>query len=152
VLAIGVALVALVWVILLTMTPWLPGDVAVLIYGAGSFICHQLPERSFHLGAFQLPVCARCLGIYAGVALCASCWVMANARRLAIHRWSLTPTFAWWTVGIAALPTVVTVGLERIGAWPGSNGARAVAGAALGIGVALVVMTAVDRYAGSRVD
>jgi len=32
----------------------------------GYAICHQIPERSFHLGGHQLPLCARCTGIYMG--------------------------------------------------------------------------------------
>ena len=28
--------------------------------------CHQMPERSFFLGDYQFPVCARCTGIGAG--------------------------------------------------------------------------------------
>jgi uncharacterized membrane protein len=35
----------------------------------GYSICHQIPERSFHLGDHQLPLCARCTGTYIGVAL-----------------------------------------------------------------------------------
>ena len=35
----------------------------------GYSICHQIPERSFHLGGHQLPLCARCTGTYIGVAL-----------------------------------------------------------------------------------
>lgn len=30
----------------------------------GSSVCHQLGERSLHLGEYVLPVCARCTGIY----------------------------------------------------------------------------------------
>ncbi len=33
------------------------------IYGIGALICHQRPERSFHLWGAQLPVCARCAGL-----------------------------------------------------------------------------------------
>jgi hypothetical protein len=44
---------------------------AFVVYGAGSVLCHQLPARSFHLWATQLPVCARCTGIYAGGAIAA---------------------------------------------------------------------------------
>ena len=28
--------------------------------------CHQLPERSFFIGKYQMPICARCLGIIVG--------------------------------------------------------------------------------------
>ena len=28
--------------------------------------CHQMPERSFFIGGYQLPLCARCTGILAG--------------------------------------------------------------------------------------
>lgn len=32
----------------------------------GYAICHQIPERSFHIDGHQLPLCARCTGIYMG--------------------------------------------------------------------------------------
>lgn len=28
--------------------------------------CHQLPERSFFIGKYQMPICARCLGVIIG--------------------------------------------------------------------------------------
>ena len=28
--------------------------------------CHQMPERSFFIGGYQLPLCARCTGIVTG--------------------------------------------------------------------------------------
>src|SRR5437867_4112806 len=34
-------------------------------YLVGSLLCHQRPERSFFLWGSQMPVCARCMGIYA---------------------------------------------------------------------------------------
>jgi len=33
----------------------------------GSAVCHQMAERSFILQGQQLPVCARCTGIYSGI-------------------------------------------------------------------------------------
>ena len=31
------------------------------------FRCHQLSDRSFHICGFQLPLCARCTGIFLGL-------------------------------------------------------------------------------------
>jgi len=41
---------------------------AACVYATGSFVCHQRPERSFSLGGRQMPVCARCAGLYAAAA------------------------------------------------------------------------------------
>src|SRR5215475_7414277 len=41
------------------------------VYQIGSLVCHQLPNRSFYFWGSQLPVCARCTGLYVGAALAA---------------------------------------------------------------------------------
>jgi uncharacterized membrane protein len=143
VIAPALALTALAWLALLIVTPLAPSSIATLLYAAGAVICHQLPERSFHLAGFQLPVCARCLGIYAGAAAAASIHVLGV---FVAHssRWRLlSPAAARRVFLVSALPTVVTVALEWAGAWSGTNVVRAFAGVALGVGGALVVMSAV---------
>jgi uncharacterized membrane protein len=143
VIAPALALTALTWLALLIVTPLAPSAIATLMYAAGAVICHQLPERSFHLTGFQLPVCARCLGIYAGAAAAASIHVLgvfvADSARWRL----LSPATARRVFLVSALPTLVTVALEWAGAWSGTNVVRAMAGVALGIGGALVVMSAV---------
>ena len=46
---------------------------------AGSWVCHQLPERSPHLFGVQLPLCWRCTGILLG-ALALFLWVLAKKK------------------------------------------------------------------------
>jgi uncharacterized membrane protein len=48
----------------------------------GYAICHQIPERSFHIDGHQLPLCARCTGIYLG-ALAGFTLMMVWGRRRA---------------------------------------------------------------------
>ncbi|PWH17643.1 MAG: hypothetical protein DDG58_07680 [Ardenticatenia bacterium] len=43
-----------------------PGDVLTKTRLIGYAVCHQLPERSFHLAGEQLPLCARCSGTFLG--------------------------------------------------------------------------------------
>ena len=49
------------------------------VYQAGSLVCHQRPERSFHLAGVQLPVCARCFGLYLSGAVGLACRVAHSA-------------------------------------------------------------------------
>ena len=71
---------SIAWAVLLPIAPFAASQpaparlwygLALVLYGAGSFICHQLPARSFHTWSAQWPVCARCTGIYLGAALTA---------------------------------------------------------------------------------
>lgn len=47
---------------------------ALIIHKSFSAICHQMPERSFHLFGFPLAVCARCTGIYLGAFIGVVCY------------------------------------------------------------------------------
>jgi uncharacterized membrane protein len=136
-----IALLATAWLVWLLAAPFLPTPVSALAYAMGSLVCHQLPERSFHIGAFQLPVCARCLGIYAGAALGAVSGAVPWPGRGPVRAGRLMGNAARWTVGLAALPTAASVVLETTGVWRTTNEVRAAAGLPLGLGVALVVMS-----------
>jgi uncharacterized membrane protein len=126
------------WVALLIAAPFLPPVASAATYAFGSLICHQLPERSFHIGAYQLPVCARCFGLYSGAAMAGlSLWVPGDV--------GARPRDIRLLTAAAAIPTAVTVAAEWGGIWMPSNAIRAAAGAPLGFVAAFVVMRAL-RY------
>jgi len=129
-----VATAAAAWFAFLLVAPIAPPAVAAIAYGLASLVCHQIPARSFHYGAVQLPVCARCIGIYGGAA--AGALLFANA-----------PTRAGSTSGRTALlagavPVAASVALEWSGTWAPGNGIRALTGVVLGLAAASVVIGA----------
>jgi len=131
------ALLAISWLVLVVAAPILPISVAGALYAIGSHICHQRPDRSFHLLTEQLPVCGRCTGIYAGAALGASAAALvAPFRDFAMQSSARAVLF------LGAVPTGLTLACEWAGLWKGSNVVRAAAGLPLGIVVALVVVQA----------
>jgi uncharacterized membrane protein len=120
---------AVAWLAALIATPLLPAAPAAFMYLLGSRICHQIAERSFHLDAAQLPVCARCFGIYAGFAA----GVLFAPGQVRVRR----------VLIVSALPTLITVFAESTALWQPSNVARAIAGAPLGIAIGLVVIASI---------
>ena len=111
------------------------------VYGLASLICHQQPDRTFHVWGAQLPVCARCTGLYVGAAVGALVAVLlAHQRRWGRLRNASIESLRAWRIGLvlAAAPTLVTVLLELALAAGISNGARACSGAPLGAVVAWI--------------
>ena len=102
------------------------------IYSLGSVICHQLPERSFFLDSRQLPVCARCAGLYlSGAAGLAAWWAVKLLRGWRPQ--TLPPRLAMGLLAIVATPTVVSYLTGVLGVWDGSNLTRAVLAVPLGV-------------------
>ena len=162
-------LAACAWAALLPVGPFVVTRVhastmthafALAIYATGAVVCHQRPERSFHLWGARLPVCARCTGIYVGAALAA----LAMARRLSTvvrafqvsdaprGRWRPAENLALRVFVLASLPTLATLIFEwTTGVMP-SNPVRFAAGLPLGAVVSWIVLNpstslGVDRRA-----
>jgi uncharacterized membrane protein len=147
------AVLASGWLTLVLLAPWLPVPLAGIVYLFGGRLCHQIAERSFFLDGAQLPVCARCLGAYAGATVALIC--ATGARRFrGPHRARLRGGVG---VSPAAIPTGsrhthvllgalalngLTVAVEWSDLWHVSTAMRAVAGAALGIAVVLAIRQA----------
>jgi uncharacterized membrane protein len=88
----ALALICAVGLGLVIAAPWAEHRgswIAPFLYAIFDPVCHQIPERSFHLWHQPLAVCHRCTGLYLGFALGAALWPSfprAAARLLARPR------------------------------------------------------------------
>lgn len=135
----------MLWVVALVLAPLVSAtpsriavDASAAIYLAGSLVCHQLPERSFAYGGVQLPVCARCLGLYVGGLLGALIWAILTATRSTGLRAARRSTFRAALI-VAAVPTLLSVAAGAAGVWDGSNVTRALLALPLGAVIAATV-------------
>jgi uncharacterized membrane protein len=99
-------------------------EFAAPIYQAFSFVCHQIPERSFHLGGHQFGVCSRCTGLYAGFAVAALVYPLARSLKR-----TDTPPRLWLI--LAALPLAIDFALGYFSIWPNTHLSRFFTGALL---------------------
>jgi uncharacterized membrane protein len=138
---------ALVWAALLVAVPFIasrahatsPGTVLVVaVYGIGSLVCHQLPARSWRLWTAQMPVCARCAGIYGGAAA-ASVLLLVGRARGSVHTHR-----ARIAVALAALPSLATLVYEWTTGVTPSNALRFAAGIPIGVVVAWLIVSAAE--------
>ena len=127
------------WGILILSTPHLARAesrisriTAAGAYVLGSAVCHQRADRSFQVAGIQLPVCARCVGLYVaapfGLLLSAAGWTR-GVKPIAVKR----------GLAAAAVPTAATVLLEWVALWQPSGPVRGLAAVPLGAAVAWVV-------------
>lgn len=112
--------------------------ITALVYVAGSLVCHQIPERSFHISGIQLPVCARCTGLYLGAALGMAALLLAPAARLEFPRARLA-------LIATAIPTLFTVATAWLGVWDPGNVVRAALALPLGVVVGAIVAAVLAR-------
>lgn len=112
---------------------------AVAVYDIGARLCHQRPARSFHWRGVQAPVCGRCLGIYASLAVgLLAGWFLPPRTRTMVRQ-------ARSILAMAAVPTVVSLIVEWVvGADPG-NVLRALSAVPGGFVVGWLVIVALTR-------
>ncbi len=138
------AAIAVVWMLLPVVAPvaaaysqtWLSDG----LYGFLGYICHQMPERSFHIGIHQFGVCSRCFGVYFGVA----------AGILAYPLWrcveEIEPLPRIWLFA-SIVPIGIDWSLGMLGIWENNHLSRFVTGLILGVGCSTYIVPAVVEIA-----
>lgn len=133
---IAAGLILAVW---LVYTPaGLLGKADAIAYA----ICHRIAERSFFLGDRQLPLCARCSGMYMG-ALIGLLYQMRSGG----HRGGMPPLKISILLGFFVLAFAVDGANSYLQLYPfieplyiTQNWMRLVTGTGMGIGMAVVLM------------
>lgn len=132
--------VVFVWVLLIVLPPLFAGfgrmGFASPIYYFFSNICHQMTERSFHLGEHQLAVCSRCFGVYFG--LLAGLLIYPLWRRLE----NIEPLPRKWLL-LSIVPMGIDWSMTVFGFWENTHATRFVTGLILGVTCATYILPAV---------
>lgn len=124
-----VALITLTLVALIVGAPLAQANghatFAVAIYKTFSFVCHQIPERSFHLIGYKFAVCSRCTGIYSGLAIAVLIYPLVRSFDN-----TQTPSLIW--LFVAAAPLAIDWSLGYFSIWQNNHASRFATGALLG--------------------
>jgi uncharacterized membrane protein len=143
-LAVGLTAASVAWVAAIVLAPFGAGDASLasrLVYEAASLICHQRPERSFHLAGVAMPVCARCSALYvSGAAAALAAWAGTPGASMAARR-------ARRLFALAALPMLGSVAAEWLGLAASSSVARAVSAVPFGATAGWIFVRALRRDA-----
>ena len=98
---------------------------ALAIYKTFSFVCHQIPERSFHLLGYKFAVCSRCTGIYSGLAIAVLIYPLVRP-----FEDTQTPSLVW--LFVAAAPLAIDWSLGYFSIWQNNQASRFSTGALFG--------------------
>jgi uncharacterized membrane protein len=110
--------------------------IAAAIYNTFSYLCHQIPERSFHIGGLQFAVCSRCTGLYAGFAFATLGYpLFKSLKRID------TPPIIWLL--LAAVPLAIDFALGYFSIWQNNHFSRFTTGALLGAVAAVFIIPGV---------
>ena len=105
------------------------------IYHFFSFVCHQLGERSLHLGGEPFAVCSRCFGVYFG--LIAGFAIYPLWRNIT----DIDPLPRFWLF-LSLIPITIDWSLTMFGVWENTHLSRFITGLILGIACATFIIPA----------
>ncbi len=112
----------------------------------GYAICHQIEERTFHMGDRPLPMCARCSGMYIG-ALTAILFQIRNGRRGGMPSRKIFLVLGFFLVlfGIDGVNSYAHLFPGMPGLYEPNNLLRLLTGTGMGISMALVLMPVIHQ-------
>ena len=136
----GIALaVVAVWVLAIVLPPLLAANgqngVAAPFYKFFSFLCHQMPDRSFHVLEHQFAVCSRCFGVYFGLLAGLAAYPLIRRPD------DIEPLPRIWLFA-SMIPIAIDWSLGVFGIWENNHASRFVTGLILGFACAVYIVPA----------
>jgi uncharacterized membrane protein len=98
---------------------------AEMIYSVYSYLCHQLPQRSFFVVGHQVAICQRDVSIYGSI------FIAGLAYAVTGRRWRPLP---WWGLALTILPTLTDGSVQLFGSYESTWYVRVLTGALVGVG------------------
>jgi len=116
----------------------IPGDFKYKMDGAGFAVCHQIHTHSFSIGGHQLPLCARCTGMYLGALV--TLLLLSRLRRKAVRLPSrgVLPVLGLFFGAMVLDGINSTLQTFGSGLWETTNLLRLITGALSGIAAAFI--------------
>lgn len=131
--------VVVVWVLLIVIPPVFAANgqtsFSSPLYLFFSNLCHQMPDRSFHILEHQLAVCSRCFGVYFGLVLGLAIYPLW--RRVE----NIDPLPRIWLFA-SMVPIGIDWSLGMLDIWQNNHASRFITGLILGVGCATYIMPA----------
>lgn len=131
---------------LILLPPYVGETARGLIMQAFAGVCHQLPDRSPHIGGVALAVCDRCMGIYGGLVLGVLGFAATSRWQEVIHR------YAGHILLAALVPLAVDWVGPVLGLWANAPLSRVVTGGLFGVVAGYVLAHLAVRAARRTVD
>lgn len=125
--------ILLAWNLLFVLAPILSAEP---LYSFFSYICHQIPERSFNVFGGPMAVCSRCFGIYFGLLLGATAYTFWRGVD------DLEPLSKVWLF-IGMVPVGIDWSLTAFGIWENTPVSRVLTGAILGVVCAIYIVPSI---------
>ncbi len=97
---------------------------ARMIYTVYSFLCHQLPERSYFIFGYQMAICQRCVAMYGSILL--------GGLLFGLLRGGLRP-LSWKVYILLNVPVAIDGVMQLVGLWESTWWLRTITGALFGI-------------------
>lgn len=142
---------------LLTLFAWLlntPPGILGKADAIGYAVCHRIDVRSFHIGNIQLPLCARCSGMYLGAMVGLIYQSVISRRRIGTPSWQIiVPTSIFVLLFVVdGLNSFISLFSDGAGLYQPNNSLRLLTGTGMGLAIAVALVPAFNATAWKMID